>query len=774
MKSLKLITLTLLLSLSTHLKAEVIQQDYKVLQDVPSIIVPRAVFLPTYPNETGTSSIELIASNLEHNIHLSLANGNNFSIDKEEIIVENGAAEEIITITYTPVISVFDEDTLLVESEGVAPILVRLTGNIMQDRLYMDFENSKFPNVESDYISDGWEVKNGRVTLTNPTNYLQGSGGGDSSLILFVNNERAGSITSPAKSGGIRNIEFYYRSNFNPSITFTVNKSSDGETWENIDTVATVRANNGHSTYSKTVNDPDAKWLRIQAEKTTSSSDAQLYIDSIVVDAMSYLRRVGDIVQMDATKDDVPLVIPVKVAGLLNAPANISLEKGMAYTLSKQTVEADDVADGAVASFNVTFNALNESEYEDMITITNDELGLERQLVIPIFVNFIKPSHLELLGEEIRPQNVIKMPATVFVEFDGFLNSAANITLAGGEQSPFRLSKTAIEPEEIAIYPSSFKASLDVPESGVFNDIITISGGELAEDITIPISITYTKPALEDDATIIAECDFETQGSFAGWKSYDLDGKSLAFFFSGTPKAWFWKYESDKIQGNSVIAASSVFLSNTQDETTPANDWLFTLPLEITTTKNYYVSWNARSLMGLFPDDYEVRVIEDAKLTELEESFTEQTTLAEVSEILVNNSDILLSVQSETEEWRNYPALCLNAYKGKTIRLIWRYISDNMHTVYVDDFKFYSTPDTTVNINVLRDNNISVYASPNGYIYIQGAPVGTPVSVVNLQGQTLFASTIKSNNERLNIDLRNEIYIVKAGGKVCKVVGHNK
>jgi hypothetical protein len=268
-----------------------------------------------------------------------------------------------------------------------------------------------------------------------------------------------------------------------------------------------------------------------------------------------------------------------------------------------------------------------------------------------------------------------------------------------------------------------------------------------AMKITVPavfILLSVLTVKADNEEIILAECDFETEESFAEWKTYDLDGKTLSFFFS-SPKAWFWKYEDDETEENSVFAASSVFTSNTPDKITPADDWLFSIPLAVPETGSYAAAWDTRSLHDWFLDDYEVRVIEDEVLTELEEGFTEQMLLSEISNTLINRSDFILEVLQETQEWNSHE-FRLDSYKGKTIRVIWRYKSADEHTLFIDNFKYKKLIDT-------------------GLDEVRSSVLGLPFAVYNLQGQLLFRSIVRSENESFDVALPAGIYIVKIGDK---------
>lgn len=271
--------------------------------------------------------------------------------------------------------------------------------------------------------------------------------------------------------------------------------------------------------------------------------------------------------------------------------------------------------------------------------------------------------------------------------------------------------------------------------------------------ILLPIAfalVSVLNANADENEIILSECDFETKASYAEWSTYDLDGKALVVFHPGEPRGWFWKYESNEVEeGNSVFAASSFFGSNTPDNITPADDWLFSNPLAIGETGSYSAQWDARSMLEWL-DDYEVRIIEAGVWTELESGFTKETLLSEASGILVEHSDLLLTVLGEPEEWQRHQ-LSLDAYRGKTVRMVWRYISADRHTIYIDNFKYIKRTDT-------------------GIGRVHPAALEMPVTVYNLQGQQVFTSTARSESECLDIALPSGIYLVKWGDKTWKLI----
>jgi len=149
------------------------------------------------------------------------------------------------------------------------------------------------------------------------------------------------------------------------------------------------------------------------------------------------------------------------------------------------------------------------------------------------------------------------------------------------------------------------------------------------------------------------------------------------------------------------------------------------MPLTIPAAGSYGAAWDARSLMADWLETYEVRVIVDGVLTELEDEFNDkEPALSDASAALVESSDLIYTVNKENATWTERK-INLDAYKGKTVRVVWRYISAEQHTVYVDNFKYYSeiigthiisTPDmayTQVPLFTLADHSPALAATVN-------------------------------------------------------------
>jgi hypothetical protein len=461
----------------------------------PAAAAPEDIWLSAYNEETDTRSFDLQFEAVEEEIRLSLVNGADFSIDKTTITpVANGTTTETVTVTYTPS-EFFSADSLLIESDGLLkPVFVPIYGNMLKDKLLQDFNKKDWVMYnEGNAVLDGWVITQGRRT----TQYemIEGDANTGGSLRLTAYNAKSGNIVSPAKSGGINTVEFYYRSQFNSygnSMSFVTETSVDGQIWTKVDEVELLVGDEYQPVkhlYSKEVKDKNAKYFRILANLPVGSSEMAtgwLFVDSIAIDALPYLRRAGDVLDVETTA--VPVNIPVNVAGLLNSAATIALETSESagyFSLEKTEITPDDVAEENIASFNVIFNGQDavSGEYTVNVIISNtdDEINLN----IPVTVVYTKP-YLEVVNT-IAPLETLTVPVTIPVEIRGLLNTDANITLDAGTN--YTLGKTSLTPAELADGAVvSFDVTFTATVADTYNDAVIISNTDI-EELRIPLSV---------------------------------------------------------------------------------------------------------------------------------------------------------------------------------------------------------------------------------------------------------------------------------------------
>jgi hypothetical protein len=386
-------------------------------KDMPSLNLPASLRLSAYGEETDLRTFDLQFENVGEDIHISLASGTDFSIDKTGITPEENSITEALAVAYIPS-GFFSEDRLLIESVGLLkPVSIPVYGNILKDSLFQNFNTQGWLPSEGtwDGVLDGWVISQGK--RTNPYEMIEGDPGTGGSLRLAAN--MSGNLVSPAKSGGIHTVEFYYRSQFNyytSSVLLLTATSADGQNWTGIDTLE-LTASEFQPTrhlYSKEINDKEARYFRIGTklpDGVPQNAEGFLFVDSVAIDALPYLRRVGKAPEVET--GDLPYNIPVQVAGLLNSAATISLEASddaAYFSLPKVEISPEEVAGGAIATFDVVFNgeAVVTGDYQVRVNISGADIETLR---IPLSVRY------QATGME-----SVSGPVFVYLSRDGVLN----------------------------------------------------------------------------------------------------------------------------------------------------------------------------------------------------------------------------------------------------------------------------------------------------------------------------------------------------------------
>jgi hypothetical protein len=308
-------------------------------------------------------------------------------------------------------------------------------------------------------------------------------------LRLLSNKTAAGSLTSPAKAGGVNKVEFLYRSQ-RASADYLIQTSKDGLEWETKETL-TGEGNGINKHYEKVIADKEAKYFRIQAQKATDSYyDPMLFLDSVVIDALPYLRQVGstnDLKQATRT-------IPVSVAGFLSSNASIALASASDFSIEKTELTPAEISEGKTATLDLTLTKTVSGEYKDTILISNTDLGVE-PLEIPVSVIYTHP--VIELSEAVEAVITITVPVVIPAKVKGVLNSNASITLAEPEANAtlpvhsFQLSQATITPAEVANEAIvSLEVTFTAAESGVYPATLSIENAEI-ETLDVPLSVTY-------------------------------------------------------------------------------------------------------------------------------------------------------------------------------------------------------------------------------------------------------------------------------------------
>ncbi|MDR0506443.1 MAG: T9SS type A sorting domain-containing protein [Dysgonamonadaceae bacterium] len=455
----------------------------------PSATVPEAVSLVAYPEETASAQIEIAVANVEDEVTFSLKRGDSFSIDKTGFTPASIDAVETVTVSYTSSADKsFVADTLMIESNGLLkPYQIILYGYIPQEKAVEDFNAEGWaPNgTDGNYAVDGWLVKNGTRIL------IAYEGVASVRLRSDVGKKVNASLTSPPKAGGVNKVSFYYRSE---TTKLYLQTSQDGIAWKNNDSIEVLSNFSDFIPYSAEIKERDALYFRIESVPTQNFSYWDTYIDSIVVDAMPYLRQAGAVEAISTTRKNVAL--PVKVAGLLDNPATISMKGGTesVFRLEKSTLQPADVNGGLIASFDAIFEGGDASGlYKDTIVISNTEIG--GVLEISLAVDYTKP-YLSLANTVAATQTTVTVPLIIPIEISGILNTEAFI--AQDDEEHYTLSATTIEPTALengttATINVTFTASI----AGSYPNEIRVTNGE-TDPVTIPLTVVYEPLSLDN------------------------------------------------------------------------------------------------------------------------------------------------------------------------------------------------------------------------------------------------------------------------------------
>jgi hypothetical protein len=467
---------------------------------IPVATTPQALRLSAYDGETDVRTLDLHFEAVEEEIHLSLAGGADFSIDKTAITpASEGVTTATVTVTYTPE-AFFSEDVLLIESAGLLkPISIPVYGNLLQDTLFQDFNKEGWVmTTVGNGALDGWIITQGR--RTTQAEMIEGDPNTGGSLRLDA--ATAGNLVSPAKSGGINTVEFYYRSqiSYANSTGLITETSADGQNWNRIDSLA-LTVSEFHPVkhlYSKEIKDNDARYFRILTNlpaNATQNMSGYLYLDSIAIDALPYLRRIGDAPEVATA--NLSVNIPVSVAGILNTAAAITLEASEDagyFSLTKTEITPDDIAGENIASFDVIFSgrAAESGEYLARIRISTEEDGVE--LYIPLSVDYTK-AYLEVLNT-VEPVETLTVPVTIPVSVSGLLRTDASMALAVGTNCT--LDKTTLTPEELADGTATvaFNVTFTAESFATYKDTVIISNTGI-DEVRIPLSVRYYGTGIE-------------------------------------------------------------------------------------------------------------------------------------------------------------------------------------------------------------------------------------------------------------------------------------
>lgn len=192
---------------------------------------------------------------------------------------------------------------------------------------------------------------------------------------------------------------------------------------------------------------------------------------------------------------------------------------------------------------------------------------------------------------------------------------------------------------------------------------------------------------------VLMSWDFEAVSDDNDWYVFDFDGFTTTWF--GEPVGWTLY---DETATNQSLISQSWF---TEANATEADDWAVSDAFAIPSDANAYeASWEARAHQAApFNDGYEFRIIEEADFISATSAFTDETELADASQALQAVSTLLYSTSGENQTWTEH-RIALDAYKGKTVRLIWRNNSLDKNVLYLDNVAAYKKADYATAVKV--------------------------------------------------------------------------
>ena len=203
------------------------------------------------------------------------------------------------------------------------------------------FTNSSYGN----YTHNGWSITNG-LSENQASRLYQGIG----RTVRLINNAGS-SLTSPAKTGGIGTIDFWYGNwDGSPAISKVyIETSANGTTWTKVDSIENITSV-PYLNYSKVVNDAFGQYVRV-----VNSGEERLFIDNFsITDATSGCTGffIDSIVETICSSDSVSFRgVYRKTAGIYRDTVNSTCDTIFILNLITETYTTYDVFD-TICSIN--------------------------------------------------------------------------------------------------------------------------------------------------------------------------------------------------------------------------------------------------------------------------------------------------------------------------------------------------------------------------------------------------------------------------------------
>ena len=233
-----------------------------------------------------------------------------------------------------------------------------------------------------------------------------------------------------------------------------------------------------------------------------------------------------------------------------------------------------------------------------------------------------------------------------------------------------------------------------------------------------------------------------TNGIPSAWTVVDVDGNTPNSAVSQFTSAWI-----HYVTPFDTCAASTSYYTDSLGQ---SEDYLITPALNLLTYGNF-ISWDAKSFDGSYPDSYVVLI---SATDTNPSSFT----------------DTLKMVQNESPYWTHYSYdLATKGYSNQTVYVAFKNITTNGFILGIDNV--VATADDPANVNEQNSFDLSIYPNPVVDVLNIVADEYLTAEIYNVNGQLILSSNLKTINVS---DFEQGIYFIKVttqnGSAVKKVV----
>ena len=220
----------------------------------------------------------------------------------------------------------------------------------------------------------------------------------------------------------------------------------------------------------------------------------------------------------------------------------------------------------------------------------------------------------------------------------------------------------------------------------------------------------------------------------SNWARIDVDGQTPLAPFADYTLGWDIMENHDSTAvSDSVISATSYFSnSNT------ANDWLITPQVTLGGGGNF-ISWQARSFDGSYPNDYVVLL---SKTGANEADFT----------------DTIQLVSQESPYWQAYNVR-IDSFANETVYIGIKHEGSNGYVLQLDNINVRKDDPTATN-NYNSDLEFNIFPNPTvDYFTLNGVKLNSKINIYNQLGKLEFSTYFNGQVDVQN--LSKGIYFVE-------------